>query len=279
MSVLEVASRLKNALDVERTTKKFYTEFQTQHLEFVSLIEGIPDERERRWYASVLLNRLMFVYFLQRKGFVDGGSLAEHLGTYRTPGALAGLSAQGRTSLGGDLELKRDLSRTAVKKVADALGIPFEENPRLVRGLDYYTRTAFEVLSSDLGAQSALLGGGRYDGLIESLGGQPTPGVGWAAGVERLAMLVGEQGEEAADVIVVVEDDQLIAHGIAAAGKLRAAGLSTDLLASGSPRKRFDKAVKSGAGAIVALALRDGAAVQRVKAEGDLLARVEAVLA
>ncbi len=62
VSVVKVAARLKNALDVERTTKKFYTEFQTQHLEFVSLISGIPDDRERRWYASVLLNRLMFVY-------------------------------------------------------------------------------------------------------------------------------------------------------------------------------------------------------------------------
>jgi hypothetical protein len=68
-----VASRLKDALDVERTTKKFYREFQEQHLAFLELIEGIPGERERRWYASVLLNRLMFIYFLQRKGFVDGG--------------------------------------------------------------------------------------------------------------------------------------------------------------------------------------------------------------
>ena len=75
VSVVEVAARLKNALDVERTTKKFYAEFQQQHLAFVELIEGIPDDRARRWYASVLLNRLMFVYFLQRKGFVDGGNL------------------------------------------------------------------------------------------------------------------------------------------------------------------------------------------------------------
>ena len=75
VSVVEVAARLKNALDVERTTKKFYAEFEQQHLAFVELIDGIPDDRARRWYASVLLNRLMFVYFLQRKGFVDGGNL------------------------------------------------------------------------------------------------------------------------------------------------------------------------------------------------------------
>ena len=71
--LVEVADRLKEALDIERVTKKFYVEFQQQHLEFLPLIEGIDDERDRRWYASVLLNRLMFVYFLQRKLFLDGG--------------------------------------------------------------------------------------------------------------------------------------------------------------------------------------------------------------
>ena len=76
-----------------------------------------------------------------------------------------------------------------LKELLNTLEIPFEENPRLVRGLDYYTRTAFEVLSSDLGAQSALLGGGRYDGLVKQLGGPDVPGFGWAIGLDRLAML------------------------------------------------------------------------------------------
>ncbi len=74
IAVTEVAGRLKAALDVERVTKRFYKEFQQQHLDFLALIEGIPDERQRRWYASVLLNRLMFIYFLQRKYFLDGGN-------------------------------------------------------------------------------------------------------------------------------------------------------------------------------------------------------------
>jgi hypothetical protein len=73
--VVEVAGRLRKALDIERVTKKFYGEFYAQHLAFLELIRGVPDERKRRWYASVLLNRLMFVYFLQRKGFVNGGQL------------------------------------------------------------------------------------------------------------------------------------------------------------------------------------------------------------
>ena len=90
IAVTEVAGRLKAALDVERVTKKFYREFQEQHLAFLALIEGIADERQRRWYASVLLNRLMFIYFLQRKHFLDGGEtryLQEKLGQSRQCGA------------------------------------------------------------------------------------------------------------------------------------------------------------------------------------------------
>jgi histidyl-tRNA synthetase len=87
-----------------------------------------------------------------------------------------------------------------LKELLTALAIPFEENPRLVRGLDYYTRTAFEVLSSDLGAQSALLGGGRYDGLVKQLGGPDTPAFGWAIGLDRLATIVQQvKGEVPAD--------------------------------------------------------------------------------
>lgn len=77
-----------------------------------------------------------------------------------------------------------------LKAILTELGLPFVENPRLVRGLDYYTRTAFEVLSTDLGAQSALLGGGRYDGLVGQLGGPQAPAFGWSIGLDRLAMLM-----------------------------------------------------------------------------------------
>jgi histidyl-tRNA synthetase len=84
-----------------------------------------------------------------------------------------------------------------VKELLTRLGIPFEENPRLVRGLDYYTRTAFELLSSDLGAQSALLGGGRYDGLVKQLGGPDVPAFGWALGLDRLAAVLAKLHGEA----------------------------------------------------------------------------------
>jgi hypothetical protein len=89
INVLEVAGRLKKALDIERVTKKFYTEFDSQRLEFIELIQGIADEHDRHWYASVLLNRLMFIYFLQRKGFIDNGDmnyLQKHLDESKTRG-------------------------------------------------------------------------------------------------------------------------------------------------------------------------------------------------
>ncbi|MCT2557609.1 histidine--tRNA ligase [Tsuneonella sp. YG55] len=160
----------------------------------------------------------------------------------------------------------------------DAAGVAWERDPALVRGLDYYRHTAFEFVTDRLGAQGTVLGGGRYDGLMESLGGAPTPAVGWAAGIERLAMLVGERGEAFADVAVVVESDEMLASAIAALGKLRAAGLSAELHASGSPRKRFDKAVRAGAGAILAFDARDGIGSHRIKADDPARERIEALI-
>src|SRR5690606_20075683 len=78
----------------------------------------------------------------------------------------------------------------AVRRGLEAQGVAYRLSPRLVRGLDYYTHTAFEFTTTSLGAQGAVIAGGRYDGLIQALGGPPTPGIGWAGGVERLAMLI-----------------------------------------------------------------------------------------
>ncbi len=134
-----------------------------------------------------------------------------------------------------------------------AAGVAWQRNEALVRGLDYYRHTAFEFVTDRLGAQGTVLGGGRYDGLIENLGGPHTPAVGWAAGIERLAMLVGEKGETNTDVVIVAESDDMIAAAIKTAARFRELGFSADLVASGSPRKRFDKAVKSGATCIISL--------------------------
>ncbi|MGV2497551.1 histidine--tRNA ligase [Pelagerythrobacter aerophilus] len=166
----------------------------------------------------------------------------------------------------------------AVTAGLDAAGVAWTREPSLVRGLDYYRHTAFEFVTDRLGAQGTVIGGGRYDGLMESLGGPATPAVGWAAGIERLAMLVGERGDPVADVVVVVEDDAQFARGVAAVAAVRREGLSAELVASGSPRKRFDKAVKMGAGAIASVSTVDGAAKISVRAEGTLAARVESLL-
>ncbi len=91
--LLEVTDRLKAALDIERVTKKFYTEFQDQHIAFLELIEGIADERDRRWYASVLLNRMMFIYFLQRKFFLDNGDGDYLQNKLRSPGRRARIAS------------------------------------------------------------------------------------------------------------------------------------------------------------------------------------------
>ena len=81
-----------------------------------------------------------------------------------------------------------------LKGYLDALGIEYTVDPDIVRGLDYYTKTVFEITSDDLGAQSAVCGGGRYNGLIEELGGKPTPGIGFALGIERIMMILKSQG-------------------------------------------------------------------------------------
>lgn len=141
----------------------------------------------------------------------------------------------------------------AVTAGLDAAGVAWERNARLVRGLDYYRHTAFEFVTDRLGAQGTVLGGGRYDGLVEALGGPVTPAVGWAAGIERLAMLVGEvPSREIMNVAIVVEHELATDRALEAAQLLRVNNVAVELFATGSPRKRFDRASKSGADGIVA---------------------------
>ena len=134
----------------------------------------------------------------------------------------------------------------------EALGIPFQLNPRLVRGLDYYSHTAFEITSSQLGAQATVCGGGRYDGLVEQLGGPPTAAVGWALGMERLVLLLSQAAPvpvlETPQIYVVSRGDQAEAQALVLARELRQRGTAVELdLTAAAFGKQLKRADRSGA--------------------------------
>jgi histidyl-tRNA synthetase len=135
----------------------------------------------------------------------------------------------------------------AVRDGLDALGIVYRLNSRLVRGLDYYGHTAFEFTTDLLGAQSAVMAGGRYDGLIGQLGGPETPGVGWAAGIERLAMLAGAAPPAERPIVIVPMGEAAERAALPLARDMRAAGLRTEFAFSGNMKKRMKHANKVNA--------------------------------
>ena len=133
----------------------------------------------------------------------------------------------------------------AVKAGLDAAGVAYEINARLVRGLDYYRHTAFEFVTDRLGAQGTVLAGGRYDGLIESLGGPATAGVGWAAGVERLAMLVEVPVPQLA-LAVVPDREELAEQAAVVTQRLRQHGIAVDTAYRGNADRQVKSARKRG---------------------------------
>ena len=175
----------------------------------------------------------------------------------------------------------------AVKAILDANGIAYRINPRLVRGMDYYNLTVFEFITESLGSQGTICGGGRYDYLIEQVGGKPAPAVGWALGVERVLELVKEQGEALAapapDVYAIIPDTAALPVAIKTLQVLRAAGVSAQMHAGtgegmGSMKSQFKKADASGAafglifggdelarGEVTVKSLRDGQGAQRTE--------------
>ena len=140
----------------------------------------------------------------------------------------------------------------------DAAGVAWKRNATLVRGFDYYRHTAFEFITDRLGAQGTVLGGGRYDGLIEHLGGPHTPAVGWAAGIERLAMLIDAPQVGRLEVAVVAQHPDREMDCMALTAAYRKAGFRAEQFVTGSPRKRFDRAKKANPAVLVSLEVRDG---------------------
>ena len=134
-----------------------------------------------------------------------------------------------------------------VREGLDAVGIGYHLNPALVRGLDYYTHTAFEFTTTALGAQGAVIAGGRYDGLVSMMNGPETPGVGWAAGVERLAMLLETAPPEPRPSVVVPVGDAMMLEAVRLAEELRREGLPVLLDFKGKVGQRLKRAAQKNA--------------------------------
>lgn len=161
-----------------------------------------------------------------------------------------------------------------VRRYLDALDVPYTLEPTLVRGLDYYTRTTFEFVGPEEGAQSTICAGGRYDGLIEELGGPPTPGIGFGAGVERLLQALEHEGITAEsrglDLFFVIEPGADRAAALAELAKLRAAGVSCDADYAGRSLKgQRTQLARSGARGFVHVRA-DGATIKRGDVEQDV---------
>jgi histidyl-tRNA synthetase len=139
------------------------------------------------------------------------------------------------------------------------LGIPFIDNPRIVRGLDYYNHTAFEFVTTSLGAQGTVMAGGRYDGLVAEMGGPQTPAVGWAAGIERMAMLIAQPKTATGLVAVIPAGEEAEAEGFALVQRLRGAGIRSEIGYRGNLRRRMERANRSGARAAVILGAEEAA--------------------
>ena len=177
-----------------------------------------------------------------------------------------------------------------VRAMLDAAGQPYRINPRLVRGMDYYNLTVFEWVTDRLGAQATVCGGGRYDGLVELIGGKPAPGIGWGMGIERVLDLLQQSGvavpAPVLDAYAIVPDAAALPLAMQVAEQLRAAGLAVQLHAGGgSMKSQFKRAHASGArhalvfgadelarGTVAVKDLRDASAVQTTRPLADAAA-------
>jgi len=252
---------------------------------------GVPAERQAHRAALI-------AYFEQHRELLDADAQRRLLTNplrildTKNPAMQAMVQAAPQLlSYLGDASLKH---LHTVQNLLTACGVPWTVNPRLVRGLDYYSHTVFEFITDELGAQGTLCGGGRYDGLFELLGGKPTPAVGWGMGIERVLELIKEQGTElpplAADAYAIVPDAAALPVAMATLQTLRRAGVQVQMHAGasdgmGSMKTQFKKADSSGAryalvfGAdelahnqVTVKSLRDGQGAQRTQSLADVAA-------
>jgi histidyl-tRNA synthetase len=222
-------------------------------------INSLGTSESRRAYREKLVG-----YFRAHEGALDGDSRRRLEGNplrildSKNP-EMAALIA-GAPLLTDHLDPESREHFDALCAALESIGIPFRINPRLVRGLDYYSRTVFEWITDALGAQDAVCSGGRYDGLIAQLGGEPTPGIGFAMGVERVVDLLVQAGRapaaRTADVYVVVSGARATAAALGLVERLRdeLPGRRFDLnLGGGNFKAQFRRADRSGAALAVIL--------------------------
>jgi histidyl-tRNA synthetase len=215
-------------------------------------INSLGDPESRAAHREVLIR-----YFEAR---LDKLSEDSRNRLHKNPLRIFDSKDEGDRSLLPEAPLLRDYLTPAattffddVRRGLDDAGVAYSVVPELVRGLDYYTHTAFEFTTTHLGAQSAVLAGGRYDGLIEQLGGQPTPGIGWAAGIERLVMLCNEPTPAPRPVAIVPVGATAESKAVGIARALRRAGIAVELDYKGNVKRRMQRANKAGARAALIL--------------------------
>ena len=204
-------------------------------------LNSLGDPESRSTYRERLV-----AYFGGQEGKLSGDSRNR---LHKNPLRILDSKDEGDRALVADAPLMGDSLNQASKDFfktvtdgLDALGIGYVLDPRLVRGLDYYTHTAFEFVTTHLGAQGTVLGGGRYDGLMQSMGGPSVPGIGWAAGVERLAALIETPPADVRPVAIVPIGAAAEPAAWQLAAQLRRAGHSVDLAYKGKPGQRMKRA-------------------------------------
>ena len=213
-------------------------------------VNTLGDRESREAYRSTLV-----AYFTEHRGALSPDSLSR---LERNPMRILDSKHEAdRRIVAGAPPIDpylTDAARVFYDKLREHLvrfRVPFRTNPRIVRGLDYYGHTAFEFVTTRLGAQGTVMAGGRYDGLVAEMGGPATPAVGWAAGIERLAMLMGTTPPAPSPVAVIPIGDAAEAVAIEILQTLRANGIRAEMAYRGNLKRRMERANKAGARAAV----------------------------
>ena len=228
-------------------------------------LNTLGDKESRQAYRDALVS-----YFTGHQGSLSKDSLAR---LERNPMRILDSKDEGDRRIVANAPTiapyLTEAAATFYAKLQDHLvrfGVPYRENPCIVRGLDYYGHTAFEFVTAKLGAQGTVMAGGRYDGLVAEMGGPQTPAVGWAAGMERLAMLMEAAPATTPPVAVVPIGDAAEAVAVGVLQSLRAAGIRAEMAYRGNLRRRMERANRIGARAAVIIGEDDLAAgVAQVK--------------